>query len=112
MTCTLALLGLLWAAPVHAQTCTLNCEVAPGTPVTVFTESDPTATRYILLVNGSQSPVIPKVANGLVDFDYNSGLPRSTYSFVIVAYDAVGEAWRSDPNSLVVKPGKRVVKFR
>lgn len=65
----LALLGLLWALPVQAQTiCTLNCEIAPAVPVTVFTEADTTATRYVPIVNGAPSSLTPKVANGLVDF--------------------------------------------
>lgn len=109
----LALLGLLWAAPSQAQTiCELNCEIAPAVSITMFTEADATATRYVLLVNGVQSPVAPRVANGLVDFVYATGFPRGTYSVVIVAYDAAGEAWRTDPNTLTVKPGKRTVKFR
>jgi hypothetical protein len=56
--------------------------------------------------------VQPRVANGLVDFVYAAGFPRGSYSVVIVAYDASGEVWRTDPNTLTVKPGKRTVKFR
>lgn len=109
----LAVLGLLLAAPSSAQTvCELNCEVGQAVAVTIFAEADPTSTRYVLFVNGLQSPVAPRVAGGTVDFAYSTGFPRGTFQCVIVAYDATGEIWRTEPNTLTVKPGKRTVKFR
>jgi hypothetical protein len=111
--CALVVLAVLWAATSQAQTiCETNCEIGQSVPVTMFTEADSTVTRYVLFVNGLQSPVQPRVANGLVDFVYAAGFPRGSYSVVIVAYDASGEVWRTDPNTLTVKPGKRTVKFR
>jgi hypothetical protein len=103
---------LLWATAAGAQTCEVNCEISQAQTFTVFTEADTLATSYAVFANGAQIPLAAKVVNGFVEFTFASGLNRGTYQFVIIAYDGAAEAWRTDPNTLTVKPGKRVIKFR
>jgi hypothetical protein len=92
--------------------CEVDCLANQGQPFIVFTEADQIVTSYVVEVNGTTATLPFLVRDGMVEFSFSSGLARGSYTFVIVAYDGDGEAWRSEPNTLTVKPGQRKSRFR
>jgi hypothetical protein len=107
-------LALLIPVSLSAQTteCEVDCSTTQGAPFVVFTEADQIVTSYVVEVNGTAGTLPYLLRDGFIEFSFSSGLARGTYTFVIVAYDGDGEAWRSEPNTLTVKPGQRKSRFR
>ena len=105
---------LLVAVPVSSQpqsgVCETNCQWQQGVAFTAFTDVDPAATSYALIVNGVPSSIQPVVSAAFVEFRFASGLPLGTHSFVITGTGPAG-TWTTDPNTLTIVK-RKVVKFK
>lgn len=92
--------------------CEVNCQVRIGSPFVAFTEAEPTATGYRMIVNGvARTDVNAQVANGFIEFTFAQGLPTAgSYSLVIQIVMPGGTVLSTDPNTLTVVKRKVRVK--
>jgi hypothetical protein len=92
-------------AHVNAQECVDKCRVRSGEPFVVFTEAQPDATGYRLKINGIEQFMYPILVNGDVEFQFQTGLARGDYAFVIDVVRS-SDTVSTLPGALRVMPGR------